>query len=450
MSITPVASTALESPTSDSGNDAPASGFDRLLASAEGPASKPGTGRSDRVRDPRVAAETDPSIDRPGDKTTTDKSAPAKSDDANDDTTGLLAPLAPAVTAPTPSPTAVPALDVTANAAPAETPNDPAAIAPIVVTAPTAEMIDATVTDPTATGPAATTDPAEPGGGTPKPVTGLTHVTPEPTPGVPGPPGAPPRVGNPNEKNAPGPPAHANAVFNRATDDASATPDPAPAPAPSANADATATAAARAALANAPGLATTDHIRVPAANTPARPDGPSTNALDATSPTPPASAPTANTAGVEVVTATPAAAPPPPAEQLVSVLKPMRENPNGSYTLHLELKPPELGRIELRVEMRDGVMHASIHSDREGSAQMLRDALSELRDRLDAASVRTGSLSVSDGSVGGHDRNGANANGPTGASASDDITNANDPVAAPNTAGTDLESEATSLLDVRV
>ena len=53
----------------------------------------------------------------------------------------------------------------------------------------------------------------------------------------------------------------------------------------------------------------------------------------------------------------------------------MRENPNGSYTLHLELKPPELGRIELRVEMRDGVMHASIHSDREGSAQMLRDAL---------------------------------------------------------------------------
>ena len=68
----------------------------------------------------------------------------------------------------------------------------------------------------------------------------------------------------------------------------------------------------------------------------------------------------------------------------MSVLTPLRTTSNGTYTLHLELKPPELGRVELRVDMKDGVMHASIHSDHEGSAQLLRDALGDLRDRLDA------------------------------------------------------------------
>ena len=115
-------------------------------------------------------------------------------------------------------------------------------------------------------------------------------------------------------------------------------------------------------------------------------------------------------------TATAAVAPPPPSEQLVSVLTPMRNTQNGTYTLRLELKPPELGRVEMRVEMRDGVLHASIHAEHEGSGQLLRDALGELRDRLDAGGVQTGALTVSDGSVGS--RAGQGGRGTEGASVS--------------------------------
>ena len=85
-------------------------------------------------------------------------------------------------------------------------------------------------------------------------------------------------------------------------------------------------------------------------------------------------------------------------EQLVSVLTPLRDDADGTYNLRLELKPPELGRVEMRVEMRDGVLHASIHAEHAELGELLRAALGDLRDRLDADGVRTGELTVSDGS----------------------------------------------------
>jgi flagellar hook-length control protein FliK len=153
---------------------------------------------------------------------------------------------------------------------------------------------------------------------------------------------------------------------------------------------------------------------------------------------------------VEEGTATAATvAPPPPSEQLVSVLTPLRSTQSGSYTLRLELKPPELGRVEMRVEMRDGVLHASIHAEHQSSAQQLRDALGDLRDRLGAEGVRTGDLTVSDGSVGSRHNEGGRASespdaGPQPAS-NDELT---PPDATPVTPP--LDSEAASLLDVRV
>ena len=133
----------------------------------------------------------------------------------------------------------------------------------------------------------------------------------------------------------------------------------------------------------------------------------------------------------------------------MSVLTPLRTTPNGSYTLRLELKPPEMGRVEMRVEMRDGVLHASIHAEREGSAQLVRDSLSDLRDRLNAEGVRTGDLTVSDGGVGpgSHDgedapASGAPASSPSNASPDDPALAAAMP--------TSTSSDSTSLLDVRV
>ena len=157
------------------------------------------------------------------------------------------------------------------------------------------------------------------------------------------------------------------------------------------------------------------------------------------------------TAGTDDATATVVAVapPPPPAEQLVSVLTPMRTTPNGSYTLRLELKPPELGRVEMRVEMRDGVLHASIHADHEGSAQLVRDALNELRDRLDAEGVQTGELTVSDGGVGSGSQGNRDASASASASSVTAIAPTDDPgaVAAIPPA---LPSDTTSSLDVRV
>ena len=168
----------------------------------------------------------------------------------------------------------------------------------------------------------------------------------------------------------------------------------------------------------------------------------------------PTSAP-AEAHAAEVAAAT-APAPPPPAEQLVSILSPLRTSLNGTYTLRLELKPEELGRVEMRVEMRDGVLHASIHADHESSAQLVRASLNELRDQLAAEGVRTGSLTVSDGALGssGHDgdaRQTAAGASLRSASAEPNLAAADEQLLTnPGGNALPIDSEASSLLDVRV
>ena len=130
----------------------------------------------------------------------------------------------------------------------------------------------------------------------------------------------------------------------------------------------------------------------------------------------------------------------------MSVLTPLRTTPNGTYTLRLELKPPELGRVEMRVEMKDGVLSASIHADHEGSAQVVRDALSDLRDLLNAGGLHTGDLTVSDGGVGSGPHDGADPvrrRRPPEPSRRPTIRPGFRRLSA-------LESESTSLLDVRL
>jgi flagellar hook-length control protein FliK len=89
---------------------------------------------------------------------------------------------------------------------------------------------------------------------------------------------------------------------------------------------------------------------------------------------------------------------------LFSVIKPLERAPDGSYQLHLELKPPELGRVDLRVEMRDGVLHASIQTEHPHTAELVRSALDDLRERLTNGGVRSGELNVSDNGAGTPER----------------------------------------------
>jgi flagellar hook-length control protein FliK len=93
----------------------------------------------------------------------------------------------------------------------------------------------------------------------------------------------------------------------------------------------------------------------------------------------------------------PAPAPPAPTEQLVEVIRPLRRAEDGAYHLRLELRPPELGRVDLRVEIRDGVLHADIRTEHAHAADLVRNALQDLRQRLDASGVRAGALTVGDG-----------------------------------------------------
>jgi flagellar hook-length control protein FliK len=104
-----------------------------------------------------------------------------------------------------------------------------------------------------------------------------------------------------------------------------------------------------------------------------------------------AAAPTSESA------ATAPAPPPPPAEQLVAVLRPLQRTADGTYRIRIELRPPELGRVDMRVEVKDGVVHASIHAERAETAELVRNALDDLRARLNADGVRAGSLEVNDG-----------------------------------------------------
>jgi len=80
---------------------------------------------------------------------------------------------------------------------------------------------------------------------------------------------------------------------------------------------------------------------------------------------------------------------------------------------------------------------------------MLRDALGELRDHLDAAGVHAGELTVSDGGVGARDHDGTHAQAAA-ATGADDPTSGSDATNASSSTAADLETEATSLFDVRV
>ncbi len=185
---------------------------------------------------------------------------------------------------------------------------------------------------------------------------------------------------------------------------------------------------------------------VPPAVRPAEPAAPApSTALAVTPPVPAHAEPTvANAPAVAAPAATTAPAPPPPAEQLFTVMRPLQRTPDGGYQLRLELRPPELGRIDLRVEMRDGVMHASIHAEHAHTAELVRNALDDLRARLDAGGVRAGELTVSDG---GNDQR---EHGEPAATPNHEDIDVTDATTAPTPVGATRHTSPDNVLDVRI
>jgi flagellar hook-length control protein FliK len=125
-------------------------------------------------------------------------------------------------------------------------------------------------------------------------------------------------------------------------------------------------------------------------------------------------------------------------------MRPLHRGPDGTYQLRIEMRPPELGRVDLRVEMKDGVLHAAIHTEHSETADLVRAALDDLRSRLDADGVRSGQLTVDAHGAGtpGRDRQ-----APTPERLADGTTAVPEPTGATVPATT---SDPDSLLDVRI
>jgi flagellar hook-length control protein FliK len=107
--------------------------------------------------------------------------------------------------------------------------------------------------------------------------------------------------------------------------------------------------------------------------------------------------PGAAIAGTESVEG--ATGPAPVAEQVLDAVLPLRNHADGDYQVRLELRPAELGRVELSVELRDGVLSVHMHADNAAARDVLQQQLARMRDLLHERGVRTGSLDVGDHSL---------------------------------------------------
>jgi flagellar hook-length control protein FliK len=79
---------------------------------------------------------------------------------------------------------------------------------------------------------------------------------------------------------------------------------------------------------------------------------------------------------------------------VTAALLSLRGRADGSYRMRLELKPPELGRVELHVELRDGVLSVHMRAEQAHAAEVLHQELGRLREQLANEGVQTGELTV--------------------------------------------------------
>lgn len=99
-------------------------------------------------------------------------------------------------------------------------------------------------------------------------------------------------------------------------------------------------------------------------------------------------------------------------EKLGEVLK-MR-NSNGVKNLTLQLSPPELGKVSIRVEARDGVVSALLRVEKPDAAAQIANNLQHLRETLKAQGIELGQLEVrqESGNQAANDGNGGHRRQP--------------------------------------
>lgn len=101
--------------------------------------------------------------------------------------------------------------------------------------------------------------------------------------------------------------------------------------------------------------------------------------------------------------AAPAPPPVPPATQIVSQLAPVLEGPDGTYTMSLQLYPEELGAVQVEISLRSGEVSVALHAADDVSTELLRAALPQLREQLEASGLTATEVSVDSGKSGRQD-----------------------------------------------
>jgi flagellar hook-length control protein FliK len=85
---------------------------------------------------------------------------------------------------------------------------------------------------------------------------------------------------------------------------------------------------------------------------------------------------------------------------VVRVVTPLRRLGDGQHDLVLELRPADLGAVRVELSLDKGVVHLGLRAEVEQTGQLLRAALPELRQQLDAAGVMAGRVAVDAGDAG--------------------------------------------------
>lgn len=83
-------------------------------------------------------------------------------------------------------------------------------------------------------------------------------------------------------------------------------------------------------------------------------------------------------------------------DQLVRVLTPLRKGPDGTHRVAIQLRPDDLGEVQVDVRVRGNEIALTLRADLAGTTDLLRSTLSELRAELEAAGFRAGDLDVAD------------------------------------------------------
>ena len=88
-------------------------------------------------------------------------------------------------------------------------------------------------------------------------------------------------------------------------------------------------------------------------------------------------------------------------EQVFAAVSPLLGGADGSYGIHLQLHPRDLGAVQVTVHIHHGEISIQMNAPDAAARDVLRGALSDLRQQLESQGLRPGSMEVGSGGAKG-------------------------------------------------